>query len=60
MTSPTNESLATDYMRDLQVDIECADRDGHPKYADECRAELKSLQEAKSIRITGYGMPSVD
>ena len=56
---PSNADLISDYMRDLEIDILCAERDGLPDYAAKCRAELAKLMQTKTadIKIDQYGMP---
>lgn len=58
MMRPSNSSLTTDYMRDLEVDIECAERDGLTNYANKCRRELDGLHNAKSIHVDHWGIPT--
>jgi hypothetical protein len=66
MTRPSDEDLISDYMRDLESDIESsareikAGRSNLVEYVAKCRAELKSLREPGAvIRVDRYGMPSV-
>jgi hypothetical protein len=51
------EELKAFYERDLEVDIECAIRDGQTEYADSCRRELTALRSSKSFKIDAYGVP---
>lgn len=66
---PSNESLTTDYMRDLESDIrsngeEIANgRTDLLAYDAKCRAELAALRAAQeagtTIGVDRYGVPSV-
>lgn len=66
---PSNESLTTDYMRDLESDIACnareiaAGRTDLLAYDAKCRAELAALRAAQQsgtcIGVGAYGIPSV-
>lgn len=61
---PSNESLTTDYMRDLESDIECnareiaAGRTDLAEYDAKCRRELAALQAANgAVTVDRYGIP---
>jgi hypothetical protein len=62
---PSNESLLTDYMRDLETEIECNARERAngrtdlDEYDAKCRAELAKLRVTDCVRFDRYGMPIV-
>jgi hypothetical protein len=66
---PSNESLVTDYMRDLEIEIECnareiaAGRTDLNAYDVKCRAELEALRKARAsdalVIADRYGVPKI-
>lgn len=48
------------YLEDLRTDIRCAERDGLPEYAAECRAQLAELERMAAdgaVQFDRYGIP---
>lgn len=55
----TEQELRCFIIQDLIADIRCADRDGLPKYAAECRRELAKLwPQRHKAKLDCYGWPS--
>jgi len=49
-----------DIVKDLLVDIECAERDGLKEYADKCHKELCYIVEnQKTMKFDRYGSPVI-
>ena len=56
MTRPTTTSLVRDSLRDLVVDVRCAERDGLPDYAAKCRADIARIWPLRHTASIGrYG-----
>ena len=52
------KQLQHDYMRDLIVEVRCAERDGLHEYAQKCRDSLRRLWKTRhSPKIDKYGVP---
>ena len=46
---------------DLIVDIRCAERDGQPEYAEQCRRQVRAFFKARhTARRDRYGWPLVE
>lgn len=58
MTPTAKQSLLRDIIRDLIVDVRCAERDGLSEYAAKCRADLrKVLPTRHAPDLDRYGWP---
>lgn len=54
----TKPELCREYLRDLIVDVRCAERDGLPDYAKACREKIRALWPTRHTpRINRYGEP---
>ena len=48
-------------IRDLVVDVRCAERDGMPEYAEKCRQQIATLYYNRhGAKLNRYGWPVID
>lgn len=53
-------SLVRDIIRDLIIDVRCAERDGLPDYASKCRADLARIIPTRHApSLDRYGWPTI-
>ena len=53
-THYTEFELERAYIRDLIVDIRCAERDGLPEYANKCRKELEEVWRTRLANVKAW------